>query len=256
VDVGADLQALQLAVNTNQFGRTFQDRSHTFYIRQLPASLSTAVANGAQIYNLNVRGKRGNIVQTYPGNEYDFQPNRLHIRTSTDYVHIQWTGSNTHNNNPNSEDAGDGQGGDAGQGTDGTDRSNFVQMLDMAQTYPIPLDNKFASTNIFANSNCWKLDATAIGTNTAGSTNTDCAVWLATSGFFRSASAVTGATGGSDVLSQTLDNAPPSLVGGVVIQVFTPGTYNYMATRNNNFSNRTQKGSLIVDPLTTSTTGP
>ena len=39
-------------------------------------------------------------------------------------LHIQWTGSNTHNNG---DPGGDGQTGDAGQGTEGTDRHNFVQ---------------------------------------------------------------------------------------------------------------------------------
>jgi len=102
---------LKLAINTAQFGRTFQDRTHVFQLLPRPAS----IPDDHKIYNVGVRGRRGNAAQTYPAVEYDFSPSIIEIE-SHDLVHFQWEGSNTV---PSS----------TGQGKDGTDRNNIVPML-------------------------------------------------------------------------------------------------------------------------------
>jgi hypothetical protein len=93
VDIGSTTnKPLRLAINTAQFGRTFQDRSHVMVLR--PRSIiPNQEARSSQIHNVNVRGKRGNIVQTFPSVEYDFIPNKLAIGTD-ECVHFQWTGGN------------------------------------------------------------------------------------------------------------------------------------------------------------------
>lgn len=109
VEYNAGRIKLQLAVNTAQFGRTFQDRSHYFFVNDAPAGDCEAEVIKLQ----TVRGKRGNIVQVYPATEYIFHPEISYHRAG-DCIHFAWTGSNT---NPNNND---------GQGKQGTDRSNMV----------------------------------------------------------------------------------------------------------------------------------
>lgn len=237
VDVGATGRPLRLALNTNQYGRTFQDRSHVY--RLLPRTTTMAAKT---IHNINVRGKRGNIVQTYPAVEYDFIPNRRTISTE-DLVHIQWTGSNTHNNQP---DGGDGQTGDAGEGRGGTDRSNFLEMQGEVENFPSPFEN----TSFWgAVKSLTKPSATA----------KDIAVSYWSSGYYCGAEASDDVCDNNDAdgtqtlgtgtdLNNQLDNAPASYFGHVL--EFTKAvTVPFMCSRNNNFSNRSQKGILWVqDP--------
>lgn len=255
VDVGlTTLQGLKLAVNTAQFGRTFQDRSHIFYIKKRPDPTKVEWAN-SNIYNLNIRGKRCNIVQCFPAVEYDYIPRILEVSPG-DAIHLQWTGSNTHNNgNP----AGDGQAGDAGEGTGGTDRGNWVQTLPGAgrgTNYPLPLD-KFTD-NIFTRANFWQYDYAEGETLVSGPGSNkpwvNAALILATSGQFRSAN-----DPGLENFQELLNDAPASLVGGMMIHfpsnmALSPNLpenkeeITYMNTRNNNFSNRSQKGVIVLKP--------
>lgn len=253
VDIGLNnLQGLRLAINTNQFGRTFQDRTHVFYL------MENNVDATAQIQNVVVRGKRGNIVQTFPAVEYDYVPKRKTFSAATPtIVHMQWTGSNTHNNgNP----AGDGQAGDAGEGTTGTDRHNIMPLSGPGENYPPPFaKSDYSAGNIFEHWACMAPKSTVTGTGTTSAKDwTDlgyepvsrgaCALRMSSSGYYNDF----GEASTKPTLSVLLNNAPASLVGGQILKPPTSVTdrqdYHFMCTRNNNFSNRSQKGVFRVEP--------
>jgi len=260
VDIGlASLQGLRLAINTNQFGRTFQDRTHTWYLMSKTGA-NAALAN-KEIYNVIVRGKRGNIVQTFPAVEYDFAPKIQTVKLATDLVHVQWTGSNTHNNgNP----AGDGQAGDAGEGTTGTDRHNIVP-INQIDNYILPFGatkaaykTKFAKANLYEHFDCWEPttdpvtgEGAAANMNYASNTFTKiteagkCALKMSSSGYYQNFNELKDTSKAK--LSVLLNNAPASFAKGMILQPKTAGEYAFMCSRNNNFSNRSQKGSFIVE---------
>lgn len=210
-----------LALDTTQFGRTFQDRSHVFSIIKRPSSLT------GKIWNLNVQGKRGNIVQAYPATEYDFVPRELHVLTG-DHIHFQWTGCDK---NP---------AGNAGEGTDQTDRSNFVQLECSECNHPATDDwiqanpGKVLFRDVEVRKRMAYLDQEKSGLcltyeELAAKNNNN-----------------------NNQIEQDVQNcmkmnaAEPYFDGGA-IKMNNVGTYHYMSTRNNNFSNRSQKGIITVD---------
>lgn len=208
IGLGGEDKKLRLAINSDQLGRTFEDRSHVFKIIPRPEGIPA----NAKIYNLNVRGRRGNIVQTYPTVEYDFVPNVLHVNEG-DYIHYQWTGSDA---NP---------AGQAGEGRAMTDRSNIVQIADNNDNTPVVLTKNTLLTNEDGSANGALIDRFALLGQTGCDPDEE----------------------NQDAVDncKVLNNAPAYFNGGIH-RANTIGTHHFMSTRNNQFSNRSQKGTIVV----------
>ncbi|CEP01251.1 Uncharacterized protein PBTT_09952 [Plasmodiophora brassicae] len=211
---GMQHRYLALAVNTAQVGRTFQDRSYVMEVRQdMPKCTG-------QVINLNVRGKRGNIVQAYPAVEYDWVPNHVQA-TQQDCFDVQWTGSDF---NP---------AGVAGEGADQTDRHNLVE-FQTAGTNPSSPDYAHLipkwgpSVALFS-----AADAKMLAY--ANQSLPACANLVADNG-----------NTNNQYSNCAKLNAAPNTYRHPTLLSFPIGGYVAGTTRNNNFSNRHQKLHIII----------
>eukprot|EP00002_Diphylleia_rotans_P005129 TRINITY_DN141_c0_g2_i1.p1 TRINITY_DN141_c0_g2~~TRINITY_DN141_c0_g2_i1.p1 ORF type:complete len:629 (-),score=109.63 TRINITY_DN141_c0_g2_i1:254-2140(-) len=220
---------LSLALNTNQYGRTFQDRSYVFAIKKAPVS--------GKIYNLNVRGKRGNIVDVFPSVEYDFVPQVLTVKEG-DLIHFQWTGSDYNpDERPNNAEGGPVDPADGNSRR--ADRSNIVQIPDAKSNVPVTKDKVtlFSSDKEIqlmykiGQENCLTLEQLINKHKDAnGNVNND----------------------NLEADSQNcmkLNAAKTPYFDAGLIKMKNTGTHHYMSSRNNNFSNRCQKAVITVEPV-------
>lgn len=291
---------VSLAVNTNQYGRTFQDRSYVFTIKPIPTAdatastqrdtpevdfseMATRLSNGGRIFNVNVRGKRGNIVQTYPSVEYDFIPNALALNTS-DMIHWQWTGSD-YNPRRGCNDAEGGPPDKNSYSTDANanknpraDRNNVLFMDYMSNNLPkdysgyeadssLTHDQKvtLAEDTIMADVPCYVSHVT-----NAATVKTQCYDVIKRLSYLNQQSDGGSLVlrGGKECLTQEeldtlaatnrdvaeyhplncakLNAKPYPYYDAGIMFMFKSGWFPFFSSRNNNFSNRQQIGVICV----------
>jgi len=240
---------LMLNINTAQFFRTFEDRSHVFTLKKRPPE----VAFYSAIHNFNVRGKRGNIVQVYPSVEYDFVWSRKHNSGNIyrwDYLHIQWTGSDA--NNP----------GNAGNGMRMTDRHNLVETVDPGVNTPKPLwQNEMWERDLFgyrvkANVQTGEIAERKIDVYENSMFDNETTIKRLAyqdqdqikecDHFLKLKFPNNAQRRANDPMNcATLNRASAYFDAGLVPLTKT-GTYHFLSTRNNAFTNRGQKGSITI----------
>ena len=204
---------VRVPYNTNQLGRVFEDRSFNLKFVALPQEIKDDLeANpDRKIHNLNARGKIGNYNEVYPNVEYDYVPART-VANVGDYIHIQWSGSDT--NNPANDGSQENRFGFTEYQAQRKDRHNIVAIENMSSMWP-DFEN-VASIFGFDSETAYDL-------------------------------AFEGIRGGDNEYLQ----AGGAAFDLGLRQLETAGTWRFMSTHNNRFGVRTQKGKVIVNGTTT-----
>jgi hypothetical protein len=219
----SDVPKLSIALNTDQSGRTFQDRTHVFKVSKRPSGVA------GTIWNVNTRGRRGNIVQAYPAVEYGFYPSEVTAAQGSK-IHFQFHGSDFNQaRNPNNA-----------EGWQYSDRSNLVQMQD--SNYQFPMDWETGSGRFFKSEEQAVSFALLDSEANLNARNRNCKEFEA----------------GDDNENNDPQNCGKLNYASATWQPGSDGLFNinhdrekfsFVSTRNNNFSNRSQKFMVRVTGL-------
>ena len=121
----------------------------------------------------------------------------------------------------------------------GTDRHNIVEIPEPNSNYPLPYERSNMWDNIEV------LYKWFDGSGNGGSANsTEVALAFASAGYYHCFSGCDESVEGKAELNNLLNNAPASFRGALLR--FQVGVYHYICSRNNNFTNRSQKGTITV----------
>ena len=131
----------------------------------------------------------------------------------------------------------------------GTDSNNMVPLKHRLQNFPLPMEDSSALWN-----NVIQVAWAAYGDkNTLLQNKLDIGIQFGSSGYYQCVEKNTRKCPSAESLevkveklpmNNLLNNAPASFPG--MILRFQAGVYHYMCSRNNNFSNRSQKGTIIA----------
>jgi len=154
-------------------------------------------------------------VQVYPAVEYDFVPTELTVERGT-WVHFQWTGSDAN------------QANQAGNGLDKTDRSNLVQIKSRQENVPIGADKH-----------------TLLTTDGMGS-GKEILKKFSYLGQHNKVACDPKSNNDNDQKNCKQLNGASAYFDGDLVQMNQMGVHHVMSTRNNDFSNRSQKATISV----------
>jgi len=158
-------------------------------------------------------------------------PNDLIVNIG-DFVHFQWTGCD---NNP----------AYAGEGLQGTDRSNICQLADAGHNYCIDFSSQTMfpdATTAFNMAHLNQYGGVICTTNE----QTSCCKT------YEQLQVVANTGNDPDQNPQNcmkINDPSAAYWNGGAVQMSTQGSYYYLSTRNNNYTNRSQKGTINVQPL-------